>query len=170
MDQVYENVGNCGRPFLRTGVGPDNINTFGSFYDFLEIACSLNVGYAGYQEEDAKLCSVMFEFHVDREVMERIGAFCGFKAPTNNMISGPTGTWCVGLDLISAKLKREFIRVSRQQSYLVAMPYAHPLRCTVFFASYIWFKVRPMHLCANLELQNKKIMQLLRHYPGKVES
>ena len=149
---------------------PDSIDTFGGFYDFLEIACSLNVGYAGYQEKDEKLCLFMFYIHVERKVMERIGAFCGFKAPTNNMISGPTGTWCVGLDLISAKLKREFSRVSCQQSYLVAMPYAHPLRCTVFFASYIWFKSRPMHLSANLELQNKEIEQLLRHYPGKVES
>ena len=38
MDQVYENVGNCGTPFLRTAVDPDSIDIFGfRFYQFLEI-------------------------------------------------------------------------------------------------------------------------------------
>ena len=165
MDEIYQNTGNEGSPSFVTSVDINTIQTFEGFDEFLEIAFSLNPAYARYKEADAKLCSFMYEGHVDRNVMHRIAAFCGFEVPTYNMISGPAGTWCVGLKLISAHLQKEFIRVSHQESYLVAMPYSPQLRSTVFFATYIWFQLRPMHISANNEIQAKKVGRLLKHYP-----
>ena len=115
-------------------------------------------------EDDAKLCAFMYQAHVDERIMKRIGAFCGFERPTNNMISGLAGKWCVGLKLITEHLFREFIRVSHQESYLVPMPYHPQVRSVVYMATYFWLNLRPMHISANKELQEDKVVRLLKNF------